>query len=95
MEAIFKPFERKNRSVVVFEALLEKIQDGFWRPGEQIYTKAELVASFQVGRSTIREVVNLLKANNIVYTVPGTGTFVNNMDFHGGKEPNYFRVIYN
>ena len=77
MEAVFIPLERKSRSVVVFEALREKIQGGFWKPGERIYTEAELVSAFNVGRSTVREALNLLKANNLVYTVPGLGTFVN------------------
>ncbi|MDR2522798.1 MAG: FCD domain-containing protein [Synergistaceae bacterium] len=76
MESVFAPLERKSRSVLVFEALREKIQAGFWRTGERIYTEAELVAAFNVGRSTVREALNLLKANNLVYTVPGLGTFV-------------------
>jgi len=76
MEATFKPLARKSRSVVVYEALLEKIQAEFWKPGERIYTEAELAAAFNVGRSTVREAINLLKASNIVYTVPGLGNFV-------------------
>ncbi|GHS86569.1 GntR family transcriptional regulator [Synergistales bacterium] len=76
-ENVFTPLERKSRSVVVFEALKEKIRSGFWTPGEQLYTEAELVRAFHVGRSTVREALNLLKANNLVYTVPGMGTFVN------------------
>ena len=76
MNAVFAPLERKSRSVLVFEALREKIQAGFWRPGERIYTEAELVTAFNVGRSTVREALNLLKASNLVYTVPGLGTFV-------------------
>ena len=76
MKIVFKPLERKNRSVVVFEELRDKIQAGFWRSGEQIYTEAELTAAFNVGRSTVREAINLLKASNLVYVVPGMGTFV-------------------
>jgi len=78
MKGVFKPLERKSRSVVVFEALREKIETDFWGPGEQIYTETELAAAFNVGRSTVREAINLLKANNLVYTVPGMGTFVSN-----------------
>jgi len=76
MKAVFKPLERKSRSVVVCEALKEKIQADYWKPGERIYTEAELAAAFNVGRSTVREAINLLKASNLVYTVPGLGTFV-------------------
>ena len=76
MKVVFTPFDRKSRSVVVFEALKERIQSGFWRAGERIYTEAELAEAFNVGRSTVREALNLLKAGNLVYTVPGMGTFV-------------------
>jgi DNA-binding FadR family transcriptional regulator len=72
----FNPLERKSRSAVVFEALREKIQARFWKPGDRIYTEIELAAAFNVSRSTVREALNLLKANNLIYTVPGLGTFV-------------------
>ncbi|MCL1875596.1 MAG: FadR family transcriptional regulator [Synergistaceae bacterium] len=76
MKVVFTPFERKSRSVVVFEALKEKIETGFWGAGERIYTENELAKAFNVGRSTVREALNLLKACNLVYTVPGMGSFV-------------------
>jgi GntR family transcriptional repressor for pyruvate dehydrogenase complex len=74
--AVFDPLQRKNRNLIVCEQIREKILSGFWKPGEQIYTEAELMKAFNVGRSTIREALNLLKAGNFVYTVPGLGTFV-------------------
>jgi len=82
MNSVFKPFERKSRSVVVYEALREKIQAGFWQPEERIYTEAELAEAFNVGRSTVREAINRLKAGNLVYTVPGLGTFVAEQPIH-------------
>ncbi|MDR1732614.1 MAG: FCD domain-containing protein [Synergistaceae bacterium] len=74
--AVFDPLERKNRNVIVCESIREKILCGFWKPGEQIYTEAELMKAFNVSRSTIREALNHLKAGNLIYTVPGLGTFV-------------------
>ena len=82
MKTVFKPLERKNRSVVVSDELREKIQSGFWKSGEKIYTEAELTEAFNVGRSTVREAINLLKANNLVYVVPGMGTFVSSQPAH-------------
>jgi DNA-binding FadR family transcriptional regulator len=76
VSAVFIPLERKSRAAVVFEALRNKIESGFWKHGERIYTEAELAAAFNVSRSTVREALNLLKAGNFVYTVPGMGTFV-------------------
>jgi GntR family transcriptional repressor for pyruvate dehydrogenase complex len=82
VDSVFIPLERKNRSSVVFEALCEKIRGGFWKHGERIWTEAELVTAFNVSRSTIREALNLLKARNFVYTVPGLGTFVSDSSPH-------------
>ncbi|MDR2174716.1 MAG: FadR family transcriptional regulator [Synergistaceae bacterium] len=76
MKAIFSPLQWKSRCTVVFEALQEKIQTGFWKPGDRIYTEAQLTEAFNVSRSTVREALNLLKASNLIYTVPGLGTFV-------------------
>ncbi|MDR1621450.1 MAG: FadR family transcriptional regulator [Synergistaceae bacterium] len=73
---VFNPLERKSRCAVVFEVLREKIKAGFWKPGDRIYTEIELSGAFNVSRSTVREALNLLKANNLIYTVPGLGTFV-------------------
>jgi GntR family transcriptional repressor for pyruvate dehydrogenase complex len=76
VEMPFNPLERKSRSAAVFKELREKIQAGFWKPGDRIYTEIELAAAFNVSRSTVREALNLLKAGNLIYTVPGLGTFV-------------------
>lgn len=72
----FIPFSRKSRKDVIFEKLEELIETGFWKPGEQILTEAELSVRFNVGRSTVREAMNRLRAQGVVESVPGRGTFV-------------------
>lgn len=70
------PFQRKNRSDLIFEKLQDLISDGRWKPGDRFPTEMELTRLFNVGRSTVREALNHLKTSNLVRVVPGKGTFV-------------------
>lgn len=74
MEVI--PFQRKNRSDLIFEKLHEMIRAGHWNPGERFPTEHELTKLFNVGRSTVREALNHLKSFNVIHVVPGHGTFI-------------------
>lgn len=76
MDEAITPFSKKTWSEIVFEKLRQLIEDEFWKPKEKIYTEAELCEKFNVSRSTVREAINMLKANGLVYAVPGVGTFV-------------------
>lgn len=69
------PLSSKTSVAIVSEKLEELIVDGFWKPDEKILSESELCTRFNVGRSTIREALNVLKVKNLVYTVPGLGTF--------------------
>ena len=75
-EDMIVPFSKKTWSETVFEKLKELIENEFWKPGEKIYTESELCERFNVSRSTVREAMNMLKANNLVHAIPGAGTFV-------------------
>lgn len=81
------PLSNKSSVAIVFEQLEELIADGFWKEDERILSEAELCARFNVGRSTIREALNMLKARNLIYTVPGLGTFVANPAEAGNPAP--------
>lgn len=75
-EPLIVPVVSKSNVLLVFEQLEKLIADGFWNPEERILSEAELCGKFNVGRSTIREALNMLKAKNLIYTIPGLGTFV-------------------
>lgn len=66
--------------MLVFEQLEKLIADGYWKQEERILPEAELCNQFNVGRSTIREALNMLKAKNLIYTVPGIGSFVSRQE---------------
>lgn len=75
-EPVIVPLPGKTNAQIVFERLEAIIKDGFWKPDGKIPSEAELRVKFNVGRSTIREALNMLKAKNMLYTLPGLGTFV-------------------
>ena len=71
------PLPGKTNVSIVSEQLERFIREGSWQPDEKLPSESELGRKFNVGRSTVREALNVLKARELVYTVPGLGTFVN------------------
>ena len=71
------PVSGKTNVAIVYEQLEQRIRDGFWNEDDKLPSEFVLCEKFNVGRSTIREALNILKAREFVYTVPGLGTFVN------------------
>lgn len=51
------------------------IQEGM-KPGDRLPTEKELAALFNVSRSTLREAMKFLRAENVVVIRQGSGTFV-------------------
>lgn len=66
----------------VASQLRELIVTGHLHTGDQLPTEAELATVFGVSRSTIREALRSLSAQNLVYTSRGVtgGTFVSEVD---------------
>lgn len=58
------------------QALLKKIEEGVYAPGQMIPTEAELCRHFGVSRHTVRRALSELVQEGVVYRVPGKGTFV-------------------
>lgn len=61
---------------LVAEKLREMIFSNDLKPGDRLPSEGELVTMFGVGRSTVREAVKLLIADNIVEIRRGRGTFI-------------------
>lgn len=57
-------------------ALLKRIYDGEFQPGEKLPTESELMTSFGVSRTVVREAISGLQAAGLVDTRHGVGTFV-------------------
>jgi GntR family transcriptional regulator len=56
--------------------LREKIASGRLSPGEQLPSERELVDTYGVSRPTVRDAVNLLRAEGLVTSEHGRGVFV-------------------
>jgi len=60
----------------LYEILYEKINSGEWKPGDQIPAEPELIDKYQVSRSTVRNVLDMLVNKGLIYRQRGRGTFV-------------------
>lgn len=58
------------------ESLRARILDGTYRAHEQLPTEGELTASFEVSRITVRQALNDLQKEGLIYKIHGKGTFV-------------------
>ncbi|MEF3301858.1 FadR/GntR family transcriptional regulator [Paenibacillus sp. GYB003] len=70
------PIKPLKGSELVMEQLKAKISSGEYAPGTKLASVVDLAASFQVGRSTIREALSALKAIGLVEIRQGGGTYV-------------------
>ncbi|WP_372411070.1 GntR family transcriptional regulator [Streptomyces luteireticuli] len=56
--------------------LKKRISKGELEPGKPVPSEKELVELYGVARNTVRSALTLLRADGLVYTVPGRGTYV-------------------
>ncbi len=56
--------------------LLDRIENGDLRPGDLVPTERELIDCYGVSRITVRQAVNSLMADGLLYRQRGRGTFV-------------------
>lgn len=71
-----EPILRKSLAQEVADAIKEKIQKGFFPVDAKLPTEPELMKSFSVGRSTIREATRYLAQSGFVQVKQGVGSFV-------------------
>ena len=56
--------------------LLALIRNGTWVAGDKLPTEKELGEQLAIGRSTVREAMQILATLNVVQPMPGQGTFI-------------------
>lgn len=61
---------------ITINKILNMIKEQKLKPNDKLPTVDELASAFSVGRSTIREALKVLSAQNIVVIKQGAGTFV-------------------
>ena len=63
-------------STHIADRLIEHIKTSDLRPGDRMPSEAELCASLNVSRSTLREAIKILVSRNILVINRGVGTFI-------------------
>lgn len=61
---------------ITINKILNMIKDQNMQPNDKLPTVEELANNFSVGRSTIREALKVLSAQNIIIVKQGAGTFI-------------------
>ena len=69
-------FSAKN---VIYQAVCDWIITGVLKPGEKI-VDSELAKRFNVSRTPVREAIQILEGQKLVYVVPGRATVVADID---------------
>lgn len=65
------------KSDIVYEAILARIEEGFWKPGQQIFSERQLSNLFSVSRVTVKHAISQLVGEGYLTYIKGrTGTFV-------------------
>ena len=62
--------------IQVASVMRQRIQSGYWLPGQKISNLDELEREFQVARVTVRQAVELLSVEGLLHAQQGRGTFV-------------------
>lgn len=68
--------QKRSLAEEVAEQIRLKINSGAYQPGEQLPIEADLMKSFGVGRSSVREAVRILANSGLLRVQQGVGTFI-------------------
>lgn len=60
----------------LYEILRSNIVSGEWQPGNMIPPESELIERYQVSRTTVRQVLDMLVSEDLIEREQGRGTFV-------------------
>jgi len=60
----------------LYEVLRAKISSGAWRPGDMLPTEISLLDQYEVSRATVRQALDALVQEGLIYRERGRGTFV-------------------
>jgi GntR family transcriptional repressor for pyruvate dehydrogenase complex len=71
-----KPVAKVTAAQLAADQMLTMIRRGIWQPGDQLPAERQLADQLKLGRSTVREALQILTTLHVVQTVPGQGNYV-------------------
>jgi GntR family transcriptional regulator len=60
----------------LYEILRSSIRNGTWKPGDMIPAESEFATRYKISRTTIRQVLDMLVSEGLIYRERGRGSFV-------------------
>ncbi|SDK68638.1 transcriptional regulator, GntR family [Methylophilus rhizosphaerae] len=77
MDTVFKPVELPLPLYAqIKETLRERILNGSYKVHAQLPSESEISTQFKVSRITVRQALNDLQKEGLIFKIPGKGTFV-------------------
>jgi len=76
----FEKLKNSKMSEAVANQILGRIEDGSIKPGDRLPTELELISSFGVSRTALREGMQRLLMIDAIEIRPGAGTFVKDIN---------------
>ncbi|WP_164738605.1 FadR/GntR family transcriptional regulator, partial [Xanthomonas vesicatoria] len=70
------PIKKSTTVQQAADQMIALIRRGVWKPGDQLPSERDMVEQLKVGRSTVREALQILSTLNVVQIVPGQGSFI-------------------
>ncbi|WP_136684905.1 FadR/GntR family transcriptional regulator [Falsirhodobacter xinxiangensis] len=83
---------RRNLGEIVFDRMQRAIKSGSYAPDERLPTEHDLAAEFEVSRPIVREALQKLRDQGLIYSRRGAGSFVRAI---GVKQPLGFGALEN
>lgn len=83
---------RRSLGEMVYDHLQRAIKSGSYQPDERLPTEHELAAEFQVSRPIVRDALQKLREQGLIYSRRGAGSFVRSL---GLRQPLGFGQIEN
>jgi GntR family transcriptional regulator len=75
----------------IADHLREEIRDGRWKPGDRLPSHTELAEQMQVSITTARNAIQVLVAENLLYTATSRGTIVRSQEVLESVLTNHIR----
>lgn len=72
--------QNRKAADLVYDFIIEKIQQGEWLPDTRIWTEAKLSEELQISRVAVRDAIQRLSAMSVLRKVQGSGTFVQDIN---------------